>query len=78
MAVVINRHLKQIENDENIFLTSLVPLRLESSDNVIIWQNPQPSSTRFCSPIRLTFVHETKEVSIRKKKITFKNRLILW
>lgn len=59
------------ENDDgNLFLSSLVPVRLIVSVNgemkKIIWQNPVPSSVRFCRPIRARFVHETKDVTIEE------------
>ncbi|XP_071579320.1 uncharacterized protein [Temnothorax nylanderi] len=33
------------------------------SSNTAIWKNPRPSSTRFCRPIRVQWLHETDEVS---------------
>lgn len=60
-------------SDANIFISSLVPVRLiVSVDGVcqkIVWQNPVPSSVRFCRPIRMRFVHETKDVT--KEEIAF-------
>lgn len=62
-------------SDAHIFLTSFVPLRLafsnsesDESTNEVIWENPRPSSPRFCRPIRLQFVHETTEVTVNEKK----------
>lgn len=53
-----------ILQNENIFVTSLVPLRLiDSATNYVIWKNPRPSSTKFCRPLRLQWIHESKEVS---------------
>lgn len=51
-------------SEGSIFMTSLVPLRLveEGTDN-ILWKNPRPSSTRFCRPVRLQWIHETAEIS---------------
>lgn len=62
------------ENDDgNLFLSSLVPVRLIVSVNKelkkIVWQNPVPSSVRFCRPIRARFVHETKDVT--KEEVEF-------
>lgn len=46
-------------NDESIFLTSLVPLRLVSvATGEVLWKNPRTSSTRYCRPLRLRFVKE--------------------
>lgn len=59
------------DSDANIFFTSFVPLRLVSGDpnlkeNIVIWKNPRPSSPRFCRPIRMRFVHETTEISVKE------------
>lgn len=54
------------DTDANIFQSSLVPLRLQSETNGqirILWQNPVPSSPRFCRPIRIRFIHETVDVT---------------
>lgn len=54
------------DNDAHIFQSSLVPLQLRSKigDNEkVIWQNPVPSSPRYCRPIRIRFIHETKDVT---------------
>lgn len=40
----------------------------KSSNKTIIWQNPRPSSPRFCRPIRLQVCHETTEISIKEKE----------
>lgn len=43
---------------------SIVPLQLRiltDEINYIIWENPRPSSTRFCRPIKYLFKKETKE-----------------
>lgn len=62
-----------LNDDANMFLSSLVPVRLivsidgETKKNV--WQNPVPSSVRFCRPIRARFVHETKDIT--KEEISF-------
>jgi hypothetical protein len=50
------------DSDANIFLSSLVPLRLLCGKDVI-WQNPYPSSPRFCRPIRMRFIKENKDVT---------------
>lgn len=57
--------------DGDIFLTSLVPLQLyyqkEDGEKIIVWQNPRPSSTRFCRPIRFQFKKETLELTLQEK-----------
>ena len=52
-------------SDSDLFLSSVVllQLHLEKDSNTIVWQNPRPSSPRFCRPIRFQFKKETFEVA---------------
>lgn len=54
-------------SDANIFITSLVPIKITSINNSIIWQNVRTSSTRYCRPIRFQFKKETAELSRNEK-----------
>lgn len=54
------------DTDEYTFLTSFVPLRLITPNHQIIWQNPKPSSTSYCRPIRLQFKHENTENTVQE------------
>lgn len=45
----------------------LVPIRLVSGEK-ILWQNPRPASTRFCRPLKIEFMKETTDGSIKEKK----------
>lgn len=54
-------------SDSNMFITSLVPIKADVNGKVL-FQNPRPSSTRFCRPVRIQLVSETTEVSINEKK----------
>ena len=59
-------------NDKYIFQSSIVPIRLIcnlAGQSKIVWQNPTPSSPRFCRPIRIRFVKETK--AITKEEIEY-------
>lgn len=52
------------DSDANIFQSSFVPLRLVVQVNEkIVWQNPVPSSPRFCRPIRIRFVKESADIT---------------
>ena len=53
-------------SDASVFITSIVPLRLECG-NIIVWQNPRPASTRFCRPLKISFVKETATISKQEK-----------
>lgn len=55
-------------NDSSIFATTLIPLRLISNDNIVIWNNPTPQSVRFCRPIKLEYVKETKDHVLKEKQ----------
>lgn len=53
------------DSDANLFQSSFVPLRLVSGceGEKLIWENPTPSSSRFCRPIRFRFVKENTDVT---------------
>lgn len=54
----------EADTDANIFQSSVVPLQLiYGDDKKILWQNPTPSSPRYCRPIRIRFVKETADVT---------------
>lgn len=59
------------DTDSNMFMSSFVPLRItcgkEGKKN--IWQNPTPSSPRYCRPIRFRFVKES--VDVTKQEISY-------
>lgn len=49
--------------DANLFVMSLVPLRLKcSTSENLVWRNPRPSSAHFCRPIKFKYLKETKEL----------------
>ena len=58
--------------DENsLFVTNLIPLRLYQSDDPtkIFWKNPVPNSTRYCRQIRFEYKNETEQASIEEKQL---------
>lgn len=60
-------------SDANIFFTSVVPLRfrsfnIPSDDEIIIRNDPKPSSTRYCRPLRLQFQKETVQSTLAEKE----------
>lgn len=52
--------------DSSIFTTSVIPLRLIDSMRRPLWCNITPQSTRFCRPLKLEFVKETREVILKE------------
>lgn len=53
------------DSDSNIFQSCFVPLQLVYGNNneKVLWNNPTPSSPRFCRPIRFRFIKETTDVT---------------
>lgn len=51
-------------SDANIFISSFVPLQIVCGQEgkKIVWQNPTPSSPRYCRPIRFRYVKESTNV----------------
>lgn len=56
---------KEGSSDSSVFLTSLVPLQL-SNGEIIVWDNPRPSSTRYCRPVFLQLIKETAEETVKE------------
>lgn len=60
----IREHSTPVRAEESLFVTTLVPLRLmDKMSTIIMWENLQPVSKRFCQPIRLQWIQETEETS---------------
>ncbi|CAH1110473.1 unnamed protein product [Psylliodes chrysocephalus] len=56
---------KDIDSNSSIFQSCFAPLQLVSEDKnkKVLWNNPTPSSPRFCGPIRFRFINETNDVT---------------
>lgn len=54
-------------NDESLFATTLIPLRLSTSTGLILWNNQTPQSARYYRPIKLQFVKESRDVILAQK-----------
>lgn len=59
------KHDDEADSDANIFQSCFVPVRLicGKENQKVLWENPTPSSARFCRPIRFRFVKETTEIT---------------
>lgn len=59
------------KDDSSVFITALVQLRLlcktDTGNQKIIWQNPRPSSTRYCRPLKFSFLKESTQTSLEQK-----------
>lgn len=63
--------LSEESDDKYMFLSSLVPVRLIMEFNgktTVVWQNPRPSSPRFCRPIKLQYRKESNDFSKSEKQ----------
>lgn len=67
----MQRFVSDSSDDKYMFITSLVPLRLffekENGESFLLWQNPRPSSPRYCRPIKLQYRKETVELAKQEK-----------
>lgn len=59
-----HQRLPEGKSDADLFATATTPIRLSlhADDKQIFWLNLAPQSVRFCRPICLEFVKESKEV----------------
>lgn len=48
-------------------MTTLIPLRLSTSNNVILWNNTVSQSVRFCRPVQMEYVQESKDIVLWQK-----------
>lgn len=69
----MQKYVDNNDDDKFVFLSCLVPIELnleQGQNNVVLWQNPTPSSTRLCRPIHLTFKQESEAlIKIEKDRI---------
>lgn len=50
--------------DGNLFLITIVPLKIVINDNnTNWWTNPKPSSTQLCRPLKFLYKEETSELT---------------
>lgn len=58
------KFMNEADSDANVFQSSVVPLQLVyGPEKRILWQNPKPSSPRYCRPMRIRFVKETNDIT---------------
>lgn len=56
-------------DDSDVFAATLTPIQLyvHSDGKHILWHNPTPQSIRFCRPIMLQFIKESREIILKTK-----------
>lgn len=54
--------------DGSLFVTTIVPLKLVDNEQKIIWINRSPQSIRFCRPLKIEFIKETRELILAEKE----------
>lgn len=52
------------DTDEFLFMFSFVPLQLRDESGNIAWQNPRPSSTTYCRPMKFIFSKESTDLTV--------------
>lgn len=65
------------QDDSDIFSSTMTPIQLCITEDKkhILWYNPMPQSIRFCRPIFLDFVKESKHI-ILKTKCEIENEIL--
>lgn len=58
-----NQKINDNASESSLFVVAMIPLRLISDDNTIIWTCPSPQSVRFCRAQKMLFQKESKELS---------------
>jgi len=53
-------------DDSSLFASTVTPLRLIDSAGNVLWNNRTPQSIRFCRPLKLEFLKESKAVVIQE------------
>ena len=48
--------------------TAIVPLKINFG-NRILWENETPNSVKLCRPLKIKFIGETKEISVKEEQI---------
>lgn len=59
---------RSCNGDSCLFATTIMPLRLIDSSGNLLWNNRTPQSIRFCRPLKLEFLKETKEVILEESR----------
>jgi hypothetical protein len=55
---------RDLASEQSLFMTCIVPLQLyffKDGKRQIVWQNPKPSSTLYCRPLRFVFQKENTD-----------------
>ena len=55
-------------SDSNLFVITVVPLRLNSEDNNILWNNRTPQSVRFSRALKVEYIKESTEHILKEKQ----------
>lgn len=54
--------------DQSLFVTTVIPLKLVDNFGTVLWINQTPQSVRFCRPLKMEFVKESKEHILKEKE----------
>jgi len=53
--------------DHSLFVTTLIPLQLLDSLGRVLWMNHTTQSIRFCRPLKMEFIKESKEHILKER-----------
>lgn len=56
------------EDNNNLFATTFIPLRIKSECGQVLWLNPTPRSYSYCRPIHIEYRKGNKDIIIAEKK----------
>ncbi|CAG9794799.1 unnamed protein product [Diatraea saccharalis] len=59
----------ELSNENSLFATTFIPLKISTKDSHELWLNPTPQSYRSCRPLRIQYKKETTELIKSEKKI---------
>lgn len=64
----ISQSDSELDNENSLFATTFIPLKIETENKHVIWLNPAPQSYRSCRPIHIQYRKETTELILSEQK----------
>ena len=64
--------------DQSLFVTTLLPLKLEDSTGQVVWMSRSPQSPRFCRSLEIEFIKESNAHILKQNaKLDFEIKNVL-
>lgn len=64
----LENYEEAMKNEETLLQTGIVPLSISFGDRKL-WEIENPNSAKFCRPLKLEFIKETKDVCVNEQKV---------